>query len=178
MIFKPTQLAGAFIIEPERSGDERGFFARTYCRQEFLDHGLNPDLAQCGISFNAAEGTLRGLHYQAEPHAEDKLIRCTQGEIFDVLVDLRPDSTTFREWVGTLLSAENRRMFYAPVGLAHGFLTLKPDTEIFYQISESYHPEVARGVRWNDEAFGIEWPGEPKVISERDRTYPDFLQSS
>ena len=174
MIFHATRIDGVFIVEPERVGDERGFFARTHCRREFVEQGLNPEISQCGISFNAAEGTLRGMHYQADPHGEEKLIRCTQGAIFDVLIDLRADSPTFRKWVATTLSAENRLMFYAPTGIAHGFLTLEPDSEVFYQISEFYHPESARGVRWDDAAFAIEWPGEPVVISERDRTYPDF----
>ena len=162
------------MLDLERFEDDRGFFARTYCREEFAAHGLNPDLAQCSVSFNLARGTLRGMHFQAAPHEEDKLVRCTQGAIYDVLVDLRPASPTFKRWLGAELSAENRRSLYIPAGLAHGFLTATPNAEVYYQISTPYHPDSARGVRWDDPAFGIEWPEEPIVISERDANYPDF----
>jgi dTDP-4-dehydrorhamnose 3,5-epimerase len=174
MIFKDTGIDGVWVIEPERHEDERGFFARTWDPQEFAERGLNPDLAQCSLSFNRARGILRGLHYQAAPQEEAKLVRCTAGAIFDVAVDLRPGSATFRDWFGVELSAENRLALYVPEGCAHGFLTLADDSEVHYQISQAYVPEAGRGVRWNDPAFGIEWPGEVVVINERDGSYPDF----
>ncbi len=174
MIFRETALAGAFLIEPERLADERGFFARTWCARELAEHGLDPRLAQASVSFNRELGTLRGLHYQAAPHEEAKLVRCTRGEIWDVIVDLRPGSPTFKRSFGEALSAENRLMLYVPAGFAHGFLTLAPASEVLYLISEFFEPEAARGVRWNDPAFGIRWPSEPRVISDRDRAYPDF----
>jgi dTDP-4-dehydrorhamnose 3,5-epimerase len=172
--FSPMALAGACIIDIEPVPDERGFFARSWCREEFARHGLNPDLAQCSISFNKKRGTLRGMHYQAKPHEETKVVRCTRGAIYDVIVDLRPESPTFRKWVAVELSADNRRMLYIPAGLAHGFQSLTDDTEVFYQISAPYHPESARGARWDDPAFGIEWPVAERVISDKDRQYPDF----
>jgi dTDP-4-dehydrorhamnose 3,5-epimerase len=169
-----TVIGSAWVIEPERREDERGFFARTWDPEEFAQRGLNTELAQCSISYNRVRGTLRGLHYQAAPHAEAKLVRCTAGAIFDVVVDLRPDSPTFRGWFGVELSAENRLALYVPEDCAHGFLTLDDDSEVHYQISQSYMPEAARGVRWDDPAFAINWPGEVVVINERDRSYPDF----
>jgi dTDP-4-dehydrorhamnose 3,5-epimerase len=175
MIFAETPLKGAYVIDPERLADERGFFARTWCRREFEANGLSPGLAQCNISFNHKRGTLRGMHYQVVPQAEAKLVRCTAGAIHDVIVDLRAGSATLKQWFAVELSAENRRMLYIPEGLAHGFLTLADATEVFYQMSEFYSPECARGVRWNDLAFGIRWPFEASIISERDRTYPDFV---
>jgi dTDP-4-dehydrorhamnose 3,5-epimerase len=174
MIFTQTAIAGAYIIDPERLEDERGFFARVWCRRELEAQGLNSNLVQCSISFNRRQGTLRGMHYQAPPHAEVRLVRCTSGAIVDVIVDLRPDSRTFRQWVSVELSADNRRMLYVPEGLAHGFLTLRDNTEVFYQMSEYYAAEYARGARWNDPAFGIRWPAEVAFMSERDRNYPDF----
>jgi dTDP-4-dehydrorhamnose 3,5-epimerase len=174
MRFTETKVAGAFLIEPEPIADERGFFARTWCREEFADHGLVPDLAQANISFNHRQGTLRGLHYQAAPHAEAKLVRSTRGAIWDLALDLRRDSPTYLAWFGAELSDENRAMLYVPEGCAHGFLTLTDDAEVAYQMSAPYAPEAARGVRFDDPAFGIEWPGEVVVINERDRTYPDF----
>ncbi len=174
MIFRATSLAGAYVIEGERLEDERGFFARSFCRREFEAQGLVPDLVQCNISFNRRRGTLRGLHYQAAPHEEPKLVRCTLGRVHDVTVDLRPESETFKKHLAVTLSSENRTMLYVPAGLAHGFLTLEDDSEVFYQMAQFYHPTSARGVRWDDPAFGIEWPAEPTVISERDRSYPDF----
>ena len=174
MIFTAAPIPGAYVIDPERLEDERGFFARTWCQREFKAHGLNPGLAQCNISYNRRKGTLRGMHYQAVPHAEARLVRCTSGAIYDVIVDLRPDSVTFKRWFPVELTADNRRMLYIPEGLAHGFLTSRDDTEVFYQMSEFYTPGSARGVRWNDPAFGIEWPQEIQVIAERDRNYPDF----
>lgn len=174
MLFRETLLRGAYVVEPERIADERGFFARTWCRNEFETHGLNLNLVQCNISYNAKKGTLRGMHYQAAPRAEAKLVRCTAGAIYDVIVDLRPDSGTFKRWTGMELNSENRHMLYIPEGLAHGFLTLTDDVEVFYQMSEYYSAKHARSVRWNDPAFGIQWPGEVLVISERDRSLPDF----
>jgi dTDP-4-dehydrorhamnose 3,5-epimerase len=172
--FSPTALAGACIIDIEPVPDERGFFARSWCREEFAKHGLNPDLAQCSISFNKIRGTLRGMHYQAKPHEETKVVRCTRGAIYDVIVDLRPESSTFRKWIAVELSADNRRMLYIPVGFAHGFQSLVDDTEVFYQISTYYRPESARGARWNDPVFAIEWPVTERIISDKDRQYPDF----
>jgi len=175
VIFSETKLKGSYIIDLERVEDKRGFFARTVCNAEFKVHGLNSQFVQSSISFNRQSGTLRGMHYQVPPHAECKLVRCTMGAIFDVVVDLRPESETFREWTAVELSAENRRMLYIPEGLAHGFQTLADNSEVLYQISESYHPESARGVRWNDAAFGIQWPlAEQRVISEKDLHYPDY----
>jgi dTDP-4-dehydrorhamnose 3,5-epimerase len=174
MTFTTTELPGAFVIDPERIEDERGFFARTFSVNEFEGHGLNPRIDQCSVSYNRIRGTLRGMHFQAAPHAEAKLVRCVAGAIHDVIIDLRPGSPTFRRWIGVDLSARNRRALYVPEGFAHGFLTLEDDSEVFYQISQSYVPGAARGVRWDDPAFGIRWPGEVKCISARDRDYADF----
>ena len=175
MIFIPTRLKGAFILEPEKQEDERGFFARIWCQREFEVHGLNPRLVQCSISFNKKKGTLRGMHFQSAPHEEAKLVRCTMGAIYDVILDLRPHSPTFKEHVAVVLSAENRKMLYMSEGLAHGFQTLEDHTEVLYQMSESYVPASARGVRWDDPAFGIQWPAADRIISERDRSYPNFV---
>jgi len=172
MIFAETRLLGAFLIEPERLEDERGFFARTWCQREFESHGLNQRVAQCNISFNRKRGTLRGMHYQTAPYAEAKLVRCTMGAIYDVIIDLRPDSPTFKQWLAVELTAENRLMLYIPVGLAHGFQTLVDNTEVFYQMFEFYHPECARGVGWNDPAFRVNWPLPVNVIADKDNTYP------
>lgn len=177
MLFRETPLKGAFLIEPERLEDERGFFARTFCRREFEAHGLNPDIAQCSLSFNRRKGTLRGMHFQAAPHAEDKVVCCADGAIFDVIIDLRPDSPTFKRWTATELTAENRRMFYIPAGFAHGFQTLQDNVEVLYQMSEFYHPESARGVRWDDPAFAIHWPMKVEFISARDRSFPLYAGS-
>jgi dTDP-4-dehydrorhamnose 3,5-epimerase len=174
MNFHSTKLAGVFEIHLDLKQDERGFFARSWCQMEFAEHGLNPTLRQCNVSFNGRKGTLRGLHYQAAPHPEAKLVRCTKGAIYDVVVDLRRESQTYKQWIGVTLTAENRRMLYVPEECGHGFLTLGDESEVFYQMSEFYHPDLARGVRWNDPAFAIAWPEEPRQISERDRTYPDF----
>jgi dTDP-4-dehydrorhamnose 3,5-epimerase len=175
VIFTETALPGAFVIEPERLEDQRGFFARTWCARELETRGLDSRLAQCSISFNKRRGTLRGMHYQVPPAAETKLVRCTTGAICDVIIDLRPDSPTFTRHVAVILSAENRKTLYVPVGFAHGFQTLADDTEVFYQMSEFHAPEHARGVRWDDPAFGICWPEDERIITERDRTYPDFM---
>jgi len=174
MLFYETKLPGVFEIHLEPYPDDRGFFARTWCQTEFEAHGLNPRLVQCSISFNARKGTLRGLHFQIPPYAEAKLVRCTKGAIYDVVLDLRPQSPTYRQWIGVTLTAANRAMVYIPEGCGHGFITLEDQSEVFYQMSEFYHQEAARGGRWNDAAFRIAWPFAPEIISERDRTYPDF----
>jgi dTDP-4-dehydrorhamnose 3,5-epimerase len=174
MVFRKTKLAGVFEICVERKGDERGFFARSWCQQEFESNGLNSKLVQCSLSFNEHKGTLRGIHYQAPPYPETKLVRCTKGAIFDVVVDLRPQSPTYKQWIAATLTAENRQMLYVPEECGHGFITLEDETEVFYQISEFYHPELARGVRWDDPAFQIAWPADVQMISERDRDYPNF----
>lgn len=171
MKFVETPLKGAFVIELEPIEDERGFFARTFCRREFEEHGLNPNLVQCSISFNRKRGTLRGMHYQVPPHAECKLVRCTRGAIYDVIVDLRDGSPTARKWFGVELSAENRRAIYIPEGFAHGLQALVDDSEVLYEISEFYHAESARGVRFDDPAFGIRWPLPVAMVSARDRGF-------
>jgi dTDP-4-dehydrorhamnose 3,5-epimerase len=174
MIFQESKLPGVFEIQIDPKPDERGFFARCWCHKEFESNGLSSKLVQCSLSFNTQKGTLRGVHYQAEPYPETKMVRCTRGAIFDVVVDLRPQSPTFKEWTSVILTATNRKMLYVPEGCAHGILTLENETEVLYQMSEFYHAELSRGVRWNDPAFQIAWPSEPEVLSERDRTYPDF----
>jgi dTDP-4-dehydrorhamnose 3,5-epimerase len=174
MIFNETKLRGAYVIEFEPIEDERGFFARTFCLNEYEEYGLNPRIVQCNTSFNTQKGTLRGMHYQTRPHEEVRLVRCTRGSIYDVIVDLRPDSPSFKQWAAVELTEENRRMLYVPEGFAHGFQTLEDDTEVFYQISEFYAREYARGVRWNDAAFGIEWPADGRILSARDQNFPDF----
>lgn len=177
MILTETKLKGAYLIDLELLEDARGFFARTWCDREFAAHDVPPRWVQCNISFNKKRGTLRGMHYQAAPHEETKLVRCTMGAIYDVIIDLRPDSPTFLQWVAVELSAENRRMIYVPHGFAHGFQALEDNTEVFYQMSEFYVPEAARGIRWDDRAFGIEWPSGERIIFDRDRNYPDFCVS-
>lgn len=174
MRFRETRLPGVFEIYIEPHQDERGFFARSWCQKEFETNGLNPRLTQCNICCNTRKGTLRGMHYQMPPFAEAKLVRCTRGAIYDVALDLRPESPTYKDWIGLILSGTNRQMLYIPEGCGHGFLTLEDDTEVFYQMSEFYNPGSARGVRWNDRAFGIIWPEKIEVISERDNAYPDF----
>lgn len=174
MIFTPTILAGAWTIEPERLVDERGFFARTFCEEEMAAHGLPSRVSQCSVAWNRERGTVRGLHYQEPPHAEAKLVRCTRGAIYDVLVDLRPDSVSYKRHFAVELTAENGRQLWVPPGCAHGYQTLLPDTEVAYQMSEPYAPAAGRGVRWDDPAFGVPWPLPVSVISERDRSYPDF----
>ena len=174
MIFTETKLGGIFIITPEKLEDERGFFARTWCQREFERQGLNPRVAQCSVSFNRKRGTLRGMHYQAAPHEETKVVSCTRGAIYDVVIDLRTDSPTFTRWTAFELTSENRNMVYIPEGFAHGFQTLEDNSEVFYQISEFYAPEHGRGVRWNDPAFSIQWPEAQRILSDRDKNYPDF----
>ena len=172
MIFHESPLPGAYTIEMARAEDDRGFFARSYCAEEFAAQGLPAVLPQSSVSFNARRGTLRGMHYRAEPHAEDKLVRCTSGAVYDVIVDLRPGSPTQRLWFGTELTAGNHRSLFVPKGFAHGFITLDDDTEILYMISVPYLPGFDRGVRWNDPAFGIAWPIEPAFMAARDAAYP------
>jgi dTDP-4-dehydrorhamnose 3,5-epimerase len=162
------------MIELEKMRDDRGFFARSYCGEDFATHGLEPVGAQCSISHNIRTGTLRGMHYQEQPHAEAKLVRCTRGAIFDVIIDLRPESPTSRQWFGTALTAENYRMLYVPRGFAHGFQTLEDHSEVFYQMSHPFSAPNARGVRWNDALFAIKWPLAVTSISEKDQSYPDF----
>jgi dTDP-4-dehydrorhamnose 3,5-epimerase len=174
LLFTETSLNGAFVIEPEPHTDDRGFFARTWCQQEFEEQGLNPRLVQCNISFNHKKGTLRGMHYQTAPYEEAKLVRCTMGAIRDVIVDLRADSPTFAKHISVELSARNRKMLYVPENFAHGFITLEDNTEVFYQMSEFYSEGSAQGFRWDDPMFGILLPLDADVISERDRNYPDF----
>jgi dTDP-4-dehydrorhamnose 3,5-epimerase len=172
MIFTESPLAGVFVVELERRRDERGFFARAYCATEFAARGLGPELRQCSVSYNARQGTLRGLHYQAAPHEEHKLVRCTSGAVFDVVVDVRPASPTYRRWFGADLTADNHRSLFIPPGFAHGFISLTDHAEVYYMISVAHAPEFSRGVRWNDPAFGIAWPLAPAVISARDAAYP------
>ncbi len=175
MKFLETNLLGAFVIEPEFIADERGSFGRTYCSNEFSERGLKSCFVQSSISYNKQCGTLRGMHFQKSPYAEAKLVRCTQGAIYDVIVDLRTDSKTFTRWVAVELTSKNRRALYVPEGFAHGFITLLDDTEVLYCMSEFFNAESAGGVRWDDALFGIQWPCEVRMISDRDRSYPDFL---
>jgi dTDP-4-dehydrorhamnose 3,5-epimerase len=174
MKFSKTKIAGVFEIEIEPFLDDRGFFARTWCRKEFEAQGLDPKLVQCSVSFNTRKGTLRGMHYQEAPYAEAKLVRCVRGSVFDVVIDLRSSSPTFKQWVTVVLNSEKHNMVFVPEGCAHGFLTLENETEVFYEMSEFYDVESARGIRWNDPAFQIAWPDKVEVISERDRTYPNY----
>lgn len=174
MIFSPVDLVGAYHLSVARHEDERGFFARTWCRDELIEKDLDSALEQCSISFNSRAGTLRGMHYQLEPFQETKIVRCTSGSIYDVIIDLRPGSVSYLCSVGFELSAENRNALYIPKGCAHGFLTLQDNTEVFYHISEKYSPENARGVRFDDPLFDIDWPGEVTVINDRDANYENF----
>jgi dTDP-4-dehydrorhamnose 3,5-epimerase len=171
MIFTETKLKGAYVIDLVKHEDERGFFARAWCADEFEKYGLNQRVVQCNISFNKKRGTLRGMHYQAAPYEEAKLVRCTRGALYDVIIDLRSDSPTFKEWFSVELTAQNHRALYVPEGLAHGFQTLVANTEVFYQMSEFFHPECARGVRWDDPAFGIVWPIRKPIISDKDAEF-------
>jgi len=172
MIFKETKVRGAFILEVERVEDERGFFARSWCQKEFQLHSLVPHLVQANISFNKKKGTLRGIHYQAPPHGEAKVVRCTRGAIFDVVIDLRPESPTFKQWTGVELTADNYKMLYVPENCAHGYITLEDSTEVTYLVSQFYHRERERGVRYDDPAFGVRWPIKVQVISEKDKSLP------
>lgn len=175
IIFTETRLKGAFVIEPEKFEDDRGFFARSFSDKEFAVHGINPRMVECNISFNKKKHTIRGMHFQSAPYAQAKLVRCTKGAIYDTIIDLRPDSETFKQWVAEKLTAENRRMLYVPEGFGHGFQTLDDDTEVFYQVTDYYVPASCEGVRWNDPSFEIRWPAtEGVTINERDNAYPDF----
>jgi dTDP-4-dehydrorhamnose 3,5-epimerase len=175
MIFTPTRLRDAVIIDVERHGDERGFLARTYCQREFADHGLSMPIVQSSTIYSPKRETLRGLHFQEAPHSEVKLVRCTRGSIFVVIVDLRPDSPSWQEWLGVELSALNQRLLYVPKGFAQGYQTLEDETEVLYHMSHEYVAEAARGVRWDDPAFGVAWPAaEQRLISDRDRGWPDY----
>jgi dTDP-4-dehydrorhamnose 3,5-epimerase len=171
MIFQEVKLKGAYIIEPERLEDERGFFARTFCQKEFKKHGLNPCIVQSSISFNKKNATLRGMHYQAAPYEEVKLVSCVRGSIYDVIVDLRPHSSTYLQWFAVELSGLNHKTLYIPQGFAHGFQTLESNSVVFYQMSEFYHPECARGIKWNDPTFKIKWPVPSPIISAKDNSY-------
>jgi dTDP-4-dehydrorhamnose 3,5-epimerase len=174
VIFTEAELPGAYLVELDKREDERGFFARSWCEKEFREHQLNPRTVQCNISFNRQKGTLRGMHYQVAPAAEAKLVRCTQGAIYDVIIDLRPESRAFKQYFGIVLAAQDYKMLYVPEGFAHGFQSLEDNSEVFYQMSEVYAPQHARGVRWNDPSFGIAWPIREPIMLERDRNYPDF----
>lgn len=174
MKLSETALAGAFVIDIEPREDSRGFFARTWCVHELAQHGLNTNVVQANMSYNRARGTLRGMHYQRPPYAETKLVRCTRGAIYDVIVDLRPDSSTFKRWIGVELSADNRRALYVPEGFAHGFVTLEDHSDVTYQVTAFYTPGAEGGLRYNDPAIGIVWPIPMAVISEKDAAWPDF----
>lgn len=175
MQFEALEIPGAFVVSLQPHVDARGFFARSFCRQEFLVHGLDPVIDQCNVSFNSYKGTLRGMHFQRPPHEEVKLVRCTRGEAYDVVLDLRPGSPTFRQWSAVEITAANHKAVYVPRGCAHGFQTLCAETELLYYMSESFHPDFADGVRWNDPAFAIAWPIADAILSERDNSYPNFL---
>jgi dTDP-4-dehydrorhamnose 3,5-epimerase len=172
MLFTETKLQGAYLINLKRLEDERGFFARTFCRQEFKEYGLNIEIAQANISYNKKKGTLRGMHMQLAPFEESKLIKCNQGAIYDVIVDLRKKSKTFLQWIGAELTSENHQMIYVPEGFAHGFITLEDNTEVSYQMSQFYAPGYEKGYRWNDPVFDIEWPMEPVIMAEKDKNFP------
>ncbi|MDA8090753.1 MAG: dTDP-4-dehydrorhamnose 3,5-epimerase [Nitrospiraceae bacterium] len=174
MTFLKTKLKDAFIVEPDQLTDERGFFARSWCQREFEALGVNKKPVQSNISFNKKRGTLRGLHYQEDPFGEVKLVRCTMGGIYDVIIDLRPSSETYLQWISVELTEKNRRLLFVPEGFAHGFMTLRDNTEVFYQMSQYYMPEYARGVRWDDPLFELKWPMNISLISDKDARYPDF----
>jgi dTDP-4-dehydrorhamnose 3,5-epimerase len=174
MIFRETKLQGAFVMEPERFEDERGFFAHGWSPAELAAHGLEAPLVESAISFNKKKGTLRGMHYQESPHGQIKIVRCTMGAIYDVIIDLRLGSPTFKQWIGVELAASNRLMLYIPKDFAHGFQTLEDETELTYHMSHPYAPQSARGIRWDDSAFNISWPQPVSVMAERDRCYPDL----
>jgi len=174
MVFNETKLKDAFIIDLEKHQDGRGFFARAYCEKEFRDHGIKSAVVQANVSYNKYKHTLRGMHFQTEPYGEAKLVRCTKGAIYDVIIDVRKNSPTYKEWIGVELSEGNFRMLYVPEGFAHGFITLQDETEITYQVSEFYTPGAEKGIRWDDAEFGIDWPADPAIISEKDENWPDF----
>ncbi|QCR22828.1 dTDP-4-dehydrorhamnose 3,5-epimerase [Pontibacter sp. SGAir0037] len=175
MIFTETKLKGAFIIDVKRLEDERGFFGRSWCQREFEEHGLTANVVQANVSYNKKKGTLRGMHYQLSPYEETKLVRCTRGAIYDVIIDLRPDSPTYKQWIGVELTADSYRMLFVPEQFGHGFITLEDNTDVTYQVTQFYTPGAERGIRYNDPAFNIEWPIEPQIISEKDKAHPDFV---
>lgn len=174
MIFTGTKIKGIYIIDPEPLTDERGFFARSFCEEEFRKMGIAGRIVQCSISYNKKKGTMRGMHFQIFPHEEEKIVSCTQGTIYDVVLDLRKDSATYCQWVAVELSADNYRMVFIPKGCAHGFQTLVDNTVVYYQMTEVFHPESASGVRWNDPVFGIQWVLDETIISEKDKNLSDF----
>lgn len=174
MTFTELPLQGVYEIETEPVEDRRGFFVRTFCRRQFAEQGLNPDVVQCSTSFNRARGTLRGMHYQTAPHEECKLVQCISGSTFHVIIDLRRDTDTYLQWTSVQLCSLKKNLLYVPAGLAHGFLTLERNCEVHYQMSEFYHPDSAAGVRWNDPLFSVEWPDDVLEISDRDQSFPDF----
>ena len=174
MVFKSTKLQGVYIIELDRIEDNRGFFARSWCKKEFEKHGLNSIIAQCSLSHNSKKGTVRGMHFQIKPYGEIKLVTCCKGSIFDVIIDLRETSRTYGEWISVNLTEKNNKTLYIPKGFAHGFQTLENATNVYYQISEYYHPDSSMGIRWNDTFFGIDWPLDCSVISKKDSFYPLF----
>ena len=176
MLFTETDLKGSFIIDIQKIEDERGYFGRAYCRKEFMDKGLMSEMVQTNVSFNKFKGTLRGFHYQIAPHEEAKLVRCTRGSIYDVIIDLRPDSPTYMRWFGIELSEGNSKLLYVPEKFAHAFITLQDDTAVTYQVSQFYTPGAEAGIRWNDPSLDVRWPREPTVISDKDRRWPDFVK--
>lgn len=175
MIFKETKLKGAFEIEIKKLEDERGFFGRSWCANEMAEHGLNSAIKQANTSFSKTKGTIRGMHFQKAPYQESKLIRCTKGAILDVIIDLRPDSPTYKQWIGVELTESNYKMLYVPEDFAHGFMTLEDNSEVTYLVSQFYTPGAEAGIRWNDPAFGIDWPMKPTVISEKDQNHPNYF---
>lgn len=174
MLFSETKLKGAYLIEIQRLEDDRGFFGRTFCQNELGKVGLNNNVAQANVSYNKKKGTLRGMHYQTAPYGETKLLRCTRGAIYDVIIDVRPDSPTYKQWIAAELSEDNYKMLYVPENFAHGFLTLQDNTEVIYQVSQFYTPGAERGIRYDDPAFSIEWPLDVRVISGKDASWPDY----
>ena len=178
MIFSETKLKGAFIVDLKPFEDERGFFARAWCQREFEEHGLSPDVRQVNLSYNIHKGTLRGMHYQIEPYGEAKMVRAIRGAIYDVIIDLRPDSPTYKEWIGVELSAQNHRLLYVPENFGHGFQTLTDDVEVLYQVSQFYTPGAERGIRYDDPTFAIDWPLAVSIISDKDRTWADFQEAA
>lgn len=178
MKFSETKLEGAFIVDLQRLSDERGFFARSFCQDEFKEHGLIADVVQANLSWNESKGTLRGMHYQHDPYQETKFIRCTRGAIFDVIIDLRRDSPTYGDWLGVELTADNHRALYVPRDFAHGFITLEDQTEVSYLVSQGYQPGAEGGIRWNDPKFNVQWPIDPVCVSEKDANWPDFKEPS
>lgn len=177
MKFTETELKDAYIIELDKLEDARGFFARAYCKNEFSEHNISFPIAQANVSYNKVKGTLRGMHYQEDPYGEAKLVRCTRGAIYDAIIDMRPNSATYKRWTGVELTEDNYRMLYVPEGFAHGFITLEGQTEVTYQVSEFYTPGAERGVRWDDPEFNIDWPAKVQVISEKDSSWADFAEA-